>query len=37
MSETMAPPSAGSTPDELRTQTRGPVAGRLNHDIAPAA
>jgi hypothetical protein len=34
MSETMAPPSAGSTLDELRTQIRGPVAGP--HDPNPS-
>jgi FAD/FMN-containing dehydrogenase len=34
MSETMAPPSAGSSLDELRTQIRGPVAGP--HDPDPS-
>jgi FAD/FMN-containing dehydrogenase len=34
MSETMAPPSAGSTLDELRTQIRGAVAGP--HDPDPS-
>lgn len=32
MSETMAPPSVGSTLDELRTQIRGPVAGPRDPD-----
>jgi FAD/FMN-containing dehydrogenase len=34
MSETMAPPSAGFALDELRSQTRGPVAGP--HDPDPS-